>query len=95
MQPAVNRQPGSPRENREAEEKHTLMLSAEGNSGAGARGRRLWLKRICNSEAVFSVFYVFLTQTFVLTNFSDFFMQKYIEWYPWFAWLCVLGEGKS
>ena len=22
-------------------------------------------------------------------------MQKYVEWYPWFAWLCVLGERKS
>ena len=44
---------------------------------------------------LFEFFCIFLSITFVLTNFSNFFMQKYVELYPWFAWLCVLGEGKS
>ena len=55
--------------NREAEEKHTLMLSAEGNSAAGVGGRPFFRAVICNWRAVFSNFLVDLTGRFSSNQF--------------------------
>ena len=43
---------------------------------------------------IFQIFCIFLSVDLVLTNFSDFFMQNYTQLHPWFAWLCVLCDGK-
>ena len=55
--------------NREAEEKHTLMLSAEGNSGAGDGGRPLSCATICDRRPVFSNFLVFPAINFSSNHF--------------------------
>ena len=77
--------------NREAEEKHTFMLSAEGNSGAGVGGRPFFRAAIYNWRAVFSNFLVDLTVDFLLTNFTLFSGSNYNGWYPWFVCLCAGG----
>ena len=46
--------------NREAEEKHTLMLSAEGNSGAGVGRRHRVPARVYDFGAVFDIFLYYL-----------------------------------
>ena len=55
--------------NREAEEKHTLMLSAEGNSGAGVGGRPRTRASIYDWRAVFSFFVVFPAINFCSNQF--------------------------
>ena len=77
--------------NREAEEKHTFMLSAEGNSAAGVGGRPRIRATIYDRRAVFSKLCLIYTVEFFPTNFTLFSELNYNGWYLWFVGLCAGG----